>query len=82
MVWDDESAIELAFMRAYDFILVAKHLNCHELIDNIQINSILNEHTPMIILTSTYNEENKSQGALFILKSLYLGRMHYSCLIF
>ena len=68
MVWDDESAIELAFMRAYDFILVDKNLNCHELIDNIQKNSVVNEHTPMIILTSTYNEKNKSQGSAIYFK--------------
>lgn len=68
MVWDDESAIELSFMRAYDFILMDKYLNCHELIDHIQKTSVFNEHTPMIILTSTYTEENKSQGSAIYFK--------------
>lgn len=36
MAGDDDSARELAFMRVYDFILVDKNLNCHELIDQIQ----------------------------------------------
>ncbi|MFO8766965.1 response regulator [Legionella pneumophila serogroup 6] len=68
MVWDDESAIELAFMSAYDFILVDKNLNCHELIVNIQNNSVVNDHATMIILTSTYTEENKSQGSAIYFK--------------
>ncbi len=68
MAWDDESAIELAFMRAYDFILVDNNLSCYELIDHIQQNSAFNEHTPMIILTSNHNEENKSQGSAIYFK--------------
>ncbi|CAM2775042.1 TPA: response regulator [Legionella pneumophila] len=60
MAGDDESARELAFMRVYDFILVDKNLNCYELIDQIQKNSVLNNHTPIIILTSSHNQENPS----------------------
>lgn len=64
---DDESALELASMRVYDFILVDKNLNknlnCYELIDSIQRNSGLNRYTPMIILTSTHNEDNTVQGS-------------------
>lgn len=68
MAWDDESAIELAFMKAYDFILVDKNLNCYELIDHIQKNSVFNEQTPIIILTSNHNEDNKSQGNTIFFK--------------
>ncbi|MGM9451991.1 response regulator [Legionella bozemanae] len=82
MAWDNESAIELSCMRAYDFILVDRNLNCYELMDHIHKNSVVNEHTPMIILTSIHNENNKSQGSAIYLKNLYLRRMHYSCLIF
>ncbi len=67
MACDDESALELALMRVYDFILVDKNLNknlnCYELIDLIQKNSVLNQHTPMIILTPTHYEENKAHGS-------------------
>lgn len=62
MAWDDESAIELAFMRTYDFILVDKNSNCFELINHIQKKSVVNERTPIIILTSTYIEDNASKG--------------------
>ncbi len=68
MAWDDESAMELAFMSAYDFILVDKNLNCYKLIDHIQKYSIFNKQTPMIILTSSHNEENKSQGSAIYFK--------------
>lgn len=65
MAGDDDSARELAFMRVYDFILVDKNLNCHELIDQIQKNSVLNNHTPMIILTSNPNQENLHDSATY-----------------
>lgn len=68
MAWDEESAIELAFMSAYDFILVDKNLNCYELIDRIQKNSGLNQHTPLIILTSNPNEDETSQGSTIYFK--------------
>ncbi|WP_237760398.1 response regulator [Legionella steelei] len=68
MAWDAESAIELAFMRAYDFILVDNKLNCYELIDHIQKNSVFNEQTPIIILTSNHNEEHQSQGSRIYFK--------------
>lgn len=68
MAWDGESAIELALMRVYDFILVDKKLNCYEMIDHIQQNSVFNKHTPMIILTSNHNEESKSQGSAIFFK--------------
>ncbi|KTD75226.1 MULTISPECIES: response regulator [Legionella] len=65
MAWDDESVLELALMRVYDFILVDKSLNkninCYELIERIQKNSVLNQHTPMIILTASHNEDTKAQ---------------------
>ena len=67
MACDDESALELALIKVYDFILVDKglnkNLNCYEVIDLIQKNSVLNQHTPMIILTPTHYEENKAQGS-------------------
>ncbi|KTD32239.1 Response regulator receiver [Legionella nautarum] len=68
MAWDDESAIDLAFMSAYDFILVDKNLNCYELIDRIQKNSVFNEQTPIIILTSNPNEDETSQGSTIYFK--------------
>lgn len=67
MAWDDESAIELALMRHYDSILVGKdfnaNINCHELIDCIQKKSLLNQHTPMIILTASHNEDKNAQDS-------------------
>ncbi|MCZ4798202.1 response regulator [Legionella pneumophila] len=68
MAWDDESAIELACMRAYDFILVDKTLNCFELINHIQKHSIVNEHTPVIILTSINNEDSTAKGSILTFK--------------
>ncbi|ERH41383.1 MULTISPECIES: response regulator [Legionellaceae] len=70
MAGDDDSARELAFMRVYDFILVDKNLNCHELIDQIQKNSVLNNHTPMIILTSNPNQENLHDSATYFKKPI------------
>ncbi|HHZ4597764.1 TPA: response regulator [Legionella pneumophila] len=68
MAWDEESAIDLSCLRAYDFILLDKNLNCFELIDRIQNNSIFNEHTPIVVLTPISNGENPSQSNVIYFK--------------
>lgn len=68
MAWDDESAIEMASMNAYDFILVDINLNSYELINHLQKNSGLNQQTPMIILTSNHNEESEAQDSTIYFK--------------